>query len=100
MSAQATTSSSATTARSRAIRVTGAVCRARTSSGRSSRSPAARPRAADLFEDRLEHDERREDVLAGELARTRGAPGRERLPDRAVLLGVLRVEAVDRVVAR
>src|SRR5689334_23905553 len=59
-----------------------------------------RPGAADLLEDRLEEGERAEDVVARERPRTLGAAGRERLPDRAVLLGVLRVEAVDRVVAR
>ena len=56
--------------------------------------------AADLLEDRLEQVERREDVLAGERAGAVGAARGERLPDRAMLLGVLRVQPVDRVVAR
>src|SRR5690349_9275978 len=55
---------------------------------------------ADLLEDRLEQVERGEDVLARELARPRRAAGSERLLDRAMLLGVLEVEAVERVVAR
>src|SRR5579864_6117676 len=43
--------------------------------------------------------EGREDVLARELARARRAAGRDRLLDRPMLLGVLRVQPVDRVVA-
>src|SRR5690348_2562436 len=67
------------------------------------RRPAALPVArlrADLLEDRLEEDERRQHVLAGERARAGGAACGERLLDRAMLLRVLQVEPVDRVVAR
>src|SRR5439155_27075977 len=49
--------------------------------------PVSRLRS-DLLEDRLEQLERREDVLAGKLARARRAARREGLLDRAVLLGV------------
>src|SRR5207248_1374749 len=58
-----------------------------------------RPGAADLLEDRLEHREGGEDVLVGDRAGAGRAARGERLPDRAVLLGVPRIETVDRVVA-
>src|SRR5437588_11626522 len=61
--------------------------------------PVARLRAH-LFEDRLEQDERREDVLARERPRTPGTPRHQGLLDRAMLLGVFHIEAVERVVTR
>src|SRR5262249_15032910 len=59
-----------------------------------------RPGAAHLLEDRLEERERAEDVVARERSGAFRAAGREGLTDRAMLLGVLRVEAVGRVVSR
>src|SRR5262249_51835741 len=59
-----------------------------------------RPGAPPPAEHPVEHVERREHMLARERACALAAARRERLADRAVLLGVLRVEAVDRMVAR
>src|ERR1035437_5703298 len=55
---------------------------------------------ADLFQDGLQEREGAQDVLAGERPRSRRTAGRECLLDRAVLLGVLQIEPVDRMVAR
>src|SRR5579864_6227780 len=55
---------------------------------------------ADLLEDRLEEHERREHVLARERPRAGRAAGHQGLLDRAVLLGVLQIEPVERMVVR
>ena len=54
---------------------------------------------ADLLQDRLQHLERRKDVLARELARARRRACGKGGPDRLVLLVVAQVQPVDRVVA-
>src|SRR5712691_2076807 len=61
--------------------------------------PVSRLRT-DLCEDRLEQLERGEHVLARERPCAGRTPRHQGLLDRAVLLGVLQVETVDRVIAR
>ena len=56
-------------------------------------------RDADLLEDRLQQVERREHVLARELAGALGAACGERGADRGVLALVQQVQLVDRLVA-
>src|SRR3954452_17822978 len=59
-----------------------------------------RPGGADMLENRPEHVRRGEDLRSSGCPRALAGAGRERLADRTVQLRVLRIEAVDRVVAR